>query len=431
MPTLTMAHLPGPTRIDGVSTVPVRTLWGGHFPRYLLGRSVSLLGNAMAPVALAAALLHHDAGSSGLGLVLAARTGALVIFLLVGGAMGDRSRRSHVLVVSHVGAGVTQAAAAALLLSGTVDISALICTEAVNGALSAFTLPAAAGILPQLVDDEFRQRANSLISSARYGGTVVGPVAGGLIAARFGGGAAIAVDSACFLIAAVCLASIRVDSAAGTRRTTMAHNIIDGWREFRSRRWLWTIVLTFAALNSIWAGVWLVLGPVDVAAGSHPAIWGTTLAANGIGIVIANVVMYRLDIGRLLGTGQLCVAALGALPLLALGMHMRPALLMAAACLGGIGLGIFGIAWQTSLQQHVPNELLSRVSAYDSFGSFVGMPLGQIAVGPLSTHFGSYSVTVAGGVLFLLFGSAPLAVADVRDLRQPPARQRARRSLSR
>ena len=49
-----------------------------------------------------------------------------------------------------------------------------------------------------------------------------------------------------------------------------------------------------------------------------------------------------------------------------------------AAFAEGVGVELFGLYWDTSLQQHVPGEVLSRVSSYDALGSWVLVPIGFI-----------------------------------------------------
>ncbi len=66
--------------------------------------------------------------------------------------------------------------------------------------------------------------------------------------------------------------------------------------------------------------------------------------------------------------------------LLALG---APALAIAGAALvAGLGNMVFNSLWETALQQHVPPAALSRVAAYDWFGSLACQPLGFVLVGP-------------------------------------------------
>ena len=60
----------------------------------------------------------------------------------------------------------------------------------------------------------------------------------------------------------------------------------------------------------------------------------------------------------------------------------------AATLLTGIGIELFSVLWDTSLQTHVPNEVLSRVSAWDAIGSLVLIPAAYAVVGPLADAIG-------------------------------------------
>ncbi|MET0916494.1 MAG: MFS transporter [Jiangellaceae bacterium] len=120
----------------------------GH-PRFrilLAGRAVSMLGTAIAPVAIAFAVLDLTGSAAALGIVLAARSIPQVLFMLAGGVIADRFDRARVLVIANVVAGVAQGAAAALLLTGTASVPALAVLEAVNGTASAIVFPAAAAL---------------------------------------------------------------------------------------------------------------------------------------------------------------------------------------------------------------------------------------------------------------------------------------------
>jgi MFS family permease len=73
------------------------------------GRTISFAGSAMAPVALAFAVLELTGSKTDLGLVLAARSIPQVVLLLVGGVWADRLSRHHVMVASNVLSGAAQA----------------------------------------------------------------------------------------------------------------------------------------------------------------------------------------------------------------------------------------------------------------------------------------------------------------------------------
>lgn len=88
-------------------------------PRFRLlffGRTVSLLGSAIAPIALAFAVLDLSHSATALGVVLGARMVPMVLFALVGGVWADRLPRHLVMTGSNVLSGVAQAATAVVLL---------------------------------------------------------------------------------------------------------------------------------------------------------------------------------------------------------------------------------------------------------------------------------------------------------------------------
>jgi MFS family permease len=322
---------------------PANSPWRrSGFRWFFLGQSISLLGGALTPVALSFAVLDASGSGRDLGLILAANTVPLLALLLVGGAVADRFSRGTVLVASHVGAGLTQCAVAALLLSGRYHLGGIIALEVVNGAFAAFTLPALRGIVPQLVDKAALQRANSAQATARNVTRVAGPTIAGILVVGVGGGWAIAVDGASFLIAAVCLARLRLPAGMPhTARRSILADVRSGWGEFRALPWVPVVVGCFAVTNVILVAVWVVLGPVLAQRTIGPAAWGVVISARAVGLLVMSVVMYRLTATHLLRLGQLC-AALIAVPFVVLGLGAPAGWLAAAAFIAGMGAAVTG-----------------------------------------------------------------------------------------
>ncbi|WP_207500523.1 MFS transporter [Klenkia soli] len=386
------------------------------FRWFFTGRLVSLAGTSLSSVALAFAVLDAAGSATALGVVLTGHSLAMVVFLLAGGVVADRLPRRGVLVVSHLGAGLTQATVATVLLSGSFDLAAVTALSAVNGVVTGFTMPALRGIVPELVARGQLQRANSLLASTANATKVLGPTVAGVLSATAGGGWALAVDAVSYLLAALCLARVPVRPAAGAPRRSVVDDLRDGWDAFRSLTWVWAVTLAFLVVNLVQQGVWSVLGPTIARASFGEAAWGVILSGRAVGLLAASLLLYRVAVRRPLRAGQLCTALL-ALPLLLLGTAAPVGWLVAVACLAGAGSAVAGICWETALQGHVPQRVLSRVSSYDDLGSFVAIPLGQAVAGPLALAFGAGQVAVAGAVV--LAGSAllPLAARSVRDLR--------------
>ncbi len=385
------------------------------FRWFLAGQTVSLLGGSMTPVALTFAVLDASNSATQLGVVLVARMVPMLGFLLIGGATADRFSRRTVLVLSNVGSALTQGAVAAILLTGHYSLAAVAGLELLNGVLTAFTTPALRGVVPELVEKTQIRQANSLLGTVRNATKVLGPSVSGLLVVAVGSGPAIAVDAASFAIAAVCLARLPLSGHVVAAGKNVLGDIRDGWIQFRTTPWLWPVTVAFSLVNLVQTGTWQILGPQLTRQLSDTQTWGFVLSVRGIGLLLMGLVMYRLVVGRLLRFG-LWAGAIGALPLIALGLRLNAPWLLTAAFVGGLGSSALGIAWDTSLQEHVPTESLSRVSSFDDLLSYIAIPVGQLLVGPLSSALGGFQVALIAGLLYAVAALAPLASRAVRRL---------------
>jgi MFS family permease len=386
-----------------------------QFRWFFAGRLVSLTGSSMVWVALTFAVLEASDSTTDLSIVVASYTIPLTLFQLVGGAAADRFSRSAVLVASHLGSALAQSATAVLLLTGHYSLGALAALAVLNGTSQALGQPALVGIVPELIDRPLIQRANALLGATRDATKVLGPAMAGLVVVGAGGGWAVAVDAASYLIAAVCLARLRLPAPVRAAGASMLRDLRDGWSVFCSLSWVWTASVAFGLINFLQAGAWGVLGPVIAEDTIGPGAWGLVLSANAAGFLVSSVVMYRLTFRRLLFVGHV-FAVLGALPLVLLGLGGAVPVLVAGAFLAGIALGVYGIAYETSLQEHVPGTSLSRVAAIDNLGSLVPVPLGQLAVIPIAAAFGDARVVLAAGIVYAVVAAAVLAVRSIRQL---------------
>jgi MFS family permease len=406
-----------------------------HAPfRFLVaGRTVTMLGNAVAPIALAFAVLDLTGSARDLGLVVGARSLANVMFVLFGGVIADRLPRNLVMVGASVVAAATQAAVAATVLTDTASIPLLLALSAVNGAVAAIAMPATSALLPQTVPADVRQQANAINRLATNGAMILGASLGGLLVAYVGPGWGLAVDAATFAVAASLFVLIRVappapvipevENAATTAATSAAASawtsifaaLRDGWTEFRSRTWLWAVVAGFCATNAAIAGTTAVLGPLAADESFGRGAWGVILAAETVGMVVGGLVAIKLRVRRLLLWGVawcfgdvFLIGGLGLTPVVGV--------LVGAALLAGFAVEQFSVAWETTMQEHIPGDKLARVYSYDMLGSFLAIPLGQVIAGPLADAYGPRPVLVGAAVLCGLATLAMLASRDVRTL---------------
>ena len=96
---------------------------------------------------------------------------------------------------------------------------------------------------------------------------------------------------------------------------------------------------------------------------------------------------------------------------------MPVALLCVGALASGFGLMFGNTVWEATLQRQVPIEFLSRISAYDWFGSLAFAPLGMIIWGPIAAVIGLEEALLLAAGLTVLAALALLSVPDIRQLR--------------
>jgi MFS family permease len=158
-----------------------------------------------------------------------------------------------------------------------------------------------------------------------------------------------------------------------------------------------------------------VLGPAAADRTFGRQVWGFVLAAQTAGMVVGAVVAMRLRVRRLLYVGVLCVMG-PALVLAALAVSPYATVLIPVAFVAGIGIEQFGIAWETSMQEHIPSDRLARVYSYDALGSFIAIPLGQMLAGPLAQAWGIRSALLAAAGSVVVATAGILFSRDVRHL---------------
>ncbi|MCX4862293.1 MFS transporter [Streptomyces canus] len=380
---------------------------------------VTNLGSNGALIAAAFAVLEAGGDSGDVGLVAAARTLPLVVFLLIGGAVADRLPRHRVMVAANTLNCLSQGAFAVLVLTGEPRLWQMMLLTALGGTGHAFFSPAAEGMLLSSVSGEQAGRAFAVFRMAMQGAALGGAALGGAMVAAVGPGWVLAADAVAFAVAGSLRSFLDVSHIpAREPGTGMLADLREGWREVAGRPWLWGIVVQFAVANAVLGAADAVYGPLvaqDDLGGAAP--WGVALGFFGAGTVVGALLMTRWKPHRLLFVGILCVFPM-ALPSAALAVPVSVPLLCTAMFVAGATVEVFGVSWMTALHQEIPEDKLSRVSAYDWFGSVALMPLAAALAGPAESAFGRTAALWGCSGLIAAVTAAVLCVPDVRNLRR-------------
>lgn len=391
----------------------------GTFRRLYLARTISLVGDGIAPVAIAFAVLDLSGSATDLGIVLAVHSIVVTALILVGGVYSDRLSPRVSMLGADLVRTVVVGLIAALLLLGHAQVWQLALLYAVEGAATAFFNPASIAIVPQVVSEPRLQEANALLSLSWSVGRVIGPSVAGVLLALGDPGWALAADALTFALSAAFLLGLRVPRLRAPAAPSFLAELRHGWAEFSSRTWLWVVVLGAAISNAVFTPAYLVLGPTvaeDALGGS--SAWALIAAGFGVGAVAGGIfaLAFRPRRPMLVGQGTLLIFALP----IALLAGPAPTLAIAAgACLAGASVSISEILHETVMALRIPAASLSRVSAYDWFGSLALEPLGLALIGPLAAGLGtSTTLWIAAAVIFVC-QCAVFAVPTVRRLEIP------------
>jgi len=405
----------GLSSASGAAVEPRVRQWGRNFWLFLVARGAARLGDMMLPVALAAGLVAYGHGAGAVGAAMASFSACFAGFVIFGGVIADRVDTRSLMVLADVVRVGTQSLVAVMFISGHVVLWQICVIGAVNGVCAALFQPGVASTIPRVATDV--QGANGAIRTVESVMTVAGPaVAGSLIAVTTVGGVFVA-HALTYVVSAACLFALRLGKNAARERTSFGLDLAEGWREFRARTWMWSVILVWMILWITTFGPTTPLVATSLVGDHGSTVYGVVNSISGLGMVLGGLIAMRVRPDRPLRAGGFAVFGFAAMPLsVAFGLPVP--VIACGFAISGAALAFWGVMWSTSVQTQVPGTILNRIHAYEVAGSLAMAPVGQALAGPASALLGTSSVLVVSGVGLLAAVAGLLLVPAVRDLRR-------------
>lgn len=412
-------HGPGeaPGRRDLAAERDPRPVWSRDFALFFVARALARLGDTILPVALASGLLQYGYGVGAVGLAMAASAAPFAGLVIFGGVIADRFSTRKLMIGADLVRLVTQALTAGLFFAGHVVLWQICLIGAVNGVAGAVFQPGVASTVPRLATDV--QGANGAIRIAESAAQLAGPALAGLLVAFASAGAVFAAHAGTYALSALCLLLLRLPPPVPGSHVhhggSFKADLAEGWREFRSRTWLWGVIVIWCVYMIFCWGPTIPLVATEVVQQYGPRTYGLVNSALGAGTVIGGLIALRLRPRRMLRVGSIALFAFACFPA-SVGAGLGVAAMSAGAVMAGAGLSVWGVMWATSVQTQVAPDVLNRIHAYDVAGSLAMMPVGQALAGPAAMVLGADSVLLVAGVMSLVVATALLSVPAIRDL---------------
>ena len=380
------------------------------FRRVFVSELVSLGGDWFAIVPLLALLPHLTGSGMWGGLVLAIDTALFAALSPWAGTIVDRLDRRTIMVAADVVSAVLISLLLFVRSADTVWI-AIVALGGVAGA-KAFYSPAAAAVLPNLVDPDDLPVATVLNGAAWGTMLAVGAGLGGLAATLIGPHWCFAIDAVSFLLSGlytwrttrpfgedrrhVPRAGVRADLRATVEYARSDHRVIGllGCKIGPS------IGNGAIAMYPVFAASVYGLGPEEVSAAV-----GVLFAARGLGALFGPILGRRVIarneryLWSVLG-GWMIVFALGYMLLAVSPWLWLGAAIVAVAHLGGGGNWILS---SYGLQTIVPDHVRGRVFSVDYMLSTIVIATSQAVAGSLADRVDPRRVSFGLGSLVLLY----------------------------
>lgn len=390
-----------------------------RFRRVWAGQAASAVGDGITLVALPGAVLARHSATD-LGLVLGAESLALVAVALLGGVLADWFRRSWVMATADVvrlGTAVCLALGAA---RGPLVVPVLLAL--VMGFASGVFSPAFGAMIPDLVPEEDLAKANALRSITTRTGQILGPALGGLLLALDGVGTAFWVDAATFAVSVLTLIAVGDPAPRREPEQTVLRQARDGFAAVRERRWILTIITQGTVQLLLVMAPVTVLMPIILKQRGHYDAYGLIVALQAVGSVAGGMTIAAWKPRQ---PGTVAVLGLGMLgtQLVCLLTHAPLYLLGASMVATGFGYAVFGVTWVSALQRSVPSEMLGRVFAIDTIGTYALQPVGLALAPAVAAGIGNGTVLGIGLAALGVTTVVPLFQRNVRAFANsgPPA----------
>ncbi|MEU0397753.1 MFS transporter [Streptomyces sp. NPDC006208] len=379
----------------------------------LRGQLLSWIGDAMQPVAVAAAIVLNNGSATEVGMAASAFGAGRLIATLFGGVLADRTRPQALMIGSDLARTLLTLGILWCLVSpGRIGTTLVLLF--LHGGVGGVFLPALSVLKVRVTTPDTRLSFNSSMAGAKTVASFAGPVLGGGLAAVGGPIVVLGVNAATFVISAASIQLIRAETTPSDRGGSFLRDFTSGASLVARRRWL-LICMLCTMVHSLAFGVALTLMQVGGIEKHGSFGLGWIVGAQGVGSFVGVQLSKKLNVRQ-----PMVIAWLASLtiPLCVLGFvgdSPLPFVLVLVA-VGFLGVGFHSVLYESTLQNNIPTEEIGRVASWDYVVSLATLPIGMAIAGSLIDGIGFLPLVLGCTVTFVVTSLLPLAFRQVREV---------------
>jgi hypothetical protein len=354
------------------------------------GQLVSLIGSGLTSFALGVWVYQRTGSVTQFSLILLFAMLPSILISPVAGALVDRVNRRWCMILSDSGAGITTAACALLLAtgSGSLEIWHIYLVVSLSSIFKAFQLPAYTASTSMLVPKEHLPRASGMVQSAEACAQLISPLLAGVLLGIVQLHGVILIDFVTFLFALTTLLLVRFPDAyqaavTEDEKSSLWREAIEGWTYITVRPGLLVLMIVFAINNFVLGLIEVLFTPL-VLTFTSVTVLGTIQSIGGGGMLLGSVVMSVWGGPRPLIRGVFGFAFLSQLCILAFGLRTNAALFALANFLFFFSLPFVNGYCDAILLRKVAPDVQGRVFATINMICWSCIPLAYVVAGPLA-----------------------------------------------
>jgi MFS family permease len=373
------------------------------FVAFLIGNTISALGNSFNVLALSLILYQITGNVSAIAYMWVARVASRLLIQPVAGAYVDRWNKKRILLVTQL---LNAAVALGFVVVARDTLWLIYILTFLLQSIEGFFSPALGASLPLIVSQDELLSANALRSIFSKISAFAGPALAGALYAWLGPRPLFLFNSASFLIAFVAIIPLHISPVTRARVTEPLLTSIRAGVKFSARHPLVLAILLLSMVNSlVWRVMEIVLVPtaytvLRIGPQGLGALYSVMTVGGFLGAAVAPYLRQRLASTRWL----IAIYTTLALPLALLAIYPVPVMGYGVMLLIGIILDLIGVFTNTALQNQAPGEMLGRIFSLLNVALALGAIPALIAVEPVLGQLGVQGTIGCAAGLILVAG---------------------------